>query len=96
MKTWYSARLLFRADVDDGSKEEPLFEESTRVLLAEDEDEAARRAPVVGASGEHQYKNEAGNTVHWKFIEVLEIQDLSETELSDGVEVFSRMYRGEQ
>jgi len=93
MNTWYAAKLLFESSVDDGSKESPLLEESTRVLLADSVETAEAKALAIGHAAEHSYLNESGQSVKWAFVSILELQDLCETELLDGTEVFSRLYR---
>ena len=90
---WFSARLLFECDVDDGQKEDRLCDESIRLIEAEDETDAEKKTQELGEEREHDYKNEAGATVRWRFVEVLEIQDLCEPEIGHGVEVYSRLFR---
>jgi len=64
-----------------------------RILLADSENHAREKAVEIGRRGEHSYLNDDGETVLWKFREVEDVQDLCEESLSDGVEVFSRMWR---
>ncbi len=92
---WYSARLLFEAVVGDSDDSGPLREVSIRVLQSFDEEGAAFEAKRVGSEAEHSYKNHEGEVVRWRFLAVLEVQDLSETVLTHGVEVFSRLFRHE-
>lgn len=70
-----------------------LCEESIRLIFAASEDEAWNKATSVGKMGEHEYVNPYGNAVVWRFVKILEIQDLCEATVTDGMEVFSRMYR---
>ncbi len=92
MSEWSSARILYKSHVDaKASDGRTLCEESVRVLLAEDEDSALEKAERIGKENEHEYTNEAGELVRWRFVKVLEIQDLSARELADGVEVYSRL-----
>ncbi|MEL6339157.1 MAG: DUF4288 domain-containing protein, partial [Myxococcota bacterium] len=84
---WYSGKFIFKSDVENDS--EPLVEESIRVFRASDDQAAETRAQELGTASEHSYENENGQTVTWRFIEVQEIQDLCETELEDGTEVYS-------
>ena len=93
MKTWFAVRLLFRSRIDGKEIESPLCEESIRLVQASNEDEALSRAATLGQAEEHEYTNEAGETVSWKFDAVLEVQDLCESELREGMEVFSRLFR---
>lgn len=94
-KTWFSAKLLFRADVEGDSGDGSLFEESVRILRGIDEADVQRAANLLGKKEEHDYKNDAGQIVRWRFIETLEVQDLCEEALADGSEVYSRMFRKE-
>jgi|SRR6187549_3170001 len=93
MATWYSAKLLFEATVDGVREPNAVCEESIRVLLSETEGSARAKAEGLGKAGEHEYLNESGQTVRWVFISVLEVQELDETELTDGTEVFSTLSR---
>jgi len=88
---WFSAKLVFVARVIDGTDEEPLREESIRILRAENEMQARKRAAQLGALDEHEYLNEQGETVEWRFLNVDEVQDLCEETITDGMEVFSRI-----
>ncbi len=90
---WYSAKLLFRADVCDGVNVPRLHEESTRLIQADTEDQARDIALQIGVESQHSYQNEDGNSVNWQFVEVVEIQDLCESEVYSGIEVFSRLFR---
>ena len=90
---WYAAKLLFQSEIDRILEEDHLWEESIRLLMAENEDEARDAAVIVGKAAEHSYLNETGETVCWRFREVQEIQDLCVSELTQGSEVFSRLFR---
>jgi Domain of unknown function (DUF4288) len=88
---WFSAKLLFEACVADESDAAPLQEVSIRLLRAESNEAAQRKAETLGVDGQHNYENESGARVEWRFLRVLEIQDLCEPELYDGMEVYSRL-----
>jgi hypothetical protein len=92
MSHWYAAKLLFESEVEGEVLENSLCEESIRVIKAEDDDDAERKAEEVGVQAQHQYLNENGHTVRWHFRRVLEVQDISESQIVHGTEVFSRMY----
>jgi hypothetical protein len=94
MKSWFSAKLLFEAEVECSS--DPLCEESIRLVEANDDDDAQRRAAEIGAQAEHEYLNEEGQIVRWRFRGILEVQNLCETKIMHGMEVFSRMFRRSQ
>lgn len=94
MKSWYAAKLLFEAKVEDNDSRDVLCEESIRLIEADDEEDAQRRAEEVGAQAQHEYLNDEGHSVRWRFMRVLEIQDLCESQVTHGMEVFSKMFRG--
>jgi hypothetical protein len=85
---WFGAKLLFESTIphEDGRI---LQEESIRLIEANDELEAKSKANMLGKSEQHEYENADGETVRWRFVFVLEIQDLCEKSLFDGMEVFS-------
>src|SRR5437588_684327 len=87
---WFAAKILFESSVKE-SDDRVLQEESIRLIQAENEAQAHAKAATLGPSEEHQYANEQGETVYWKFVGILEIQDLCEANVFDGMEVFSRL-----
>ena len=91
--SWFSARLLFESEVRDDQQVDPLCEESIRMIEANDKLEAERRAEEVGTANEHEYLNDHGVAVRWRFVRVMEIQDLCESTISHGTEVYSRVFR---
>ncbi|WP_437515133.1 DUF4288 domain-containing protein [Sorangium sp. So ce1099] len=93
MSSWYSACMLFESEVDDQSSEEPLCEESIRLVKAVDVDAAKAIANSLGVELEHEYSNPDGRTVRWVFRGIVELQELCESEIVSGTEVFSRMFK---
>jgi Domain of unknown function (DUF4288) len=87
---WFAAKLLFESGVqhDDGTV---LQEESVRLIQAVDESQARSKATDLGISEQHQYRNNQGEPVAWKFVCIVEIQDLCEENIFDGIEVFSTL-----
>lgn len=88
---WYSAMIIYETEVEGPPDPSPIREESIRVIRADSEPLAWKKAEEVGRQNEHSYKNDRGELVSWRFVQVVEVQDLCEEELTDGVEVFSRM-----
>lgn len=64
-----------------------------RLVLAESDADAADRGERIGREAEHSYPNELGQSVTWHFDSIVEVVDLCEIELKDGVEVWSRLFR---
>jgi hypothetical protein len=91
---WYAVKLLLEANVSDDLPIEPLREESIRLIQANSHQEAETVARKFGLDLECNYANERGDQVEWKFVSVLEVQDLCEGELYSGMEVFSKLFRG--
>ena len=73
-----------------------LYEETIRLMVSKDIVEAQEKAAALGLRLQHSYYNESGQEVTWRFEAVLEVQDLCEAELGDGIEVFSTLFFPEQ
>lgn len=91
----YFVCLLFESHVDDSRDVPTLTEESIRLVVADDEDSARYKAEELGKESEHSYSNEDGDTVSWRFIRVVDVQQFCEDEIDDGTEVYSRLDRNE-
>jgi hypothetical protein len=92
MRGWYSARLLFEAEVEGDGSDDILCEESIRLIEADSDNDAEQKAAEVGAQAQHEYVNDDGHTVRWRFRRVLDVQDLCESRIVHGMEVFSNMF----
>jgi hypothetical protein len=91
---WYAAKLWHSSFVGGrgaGDGRSTLHDYSIVLVRATSEAAAARRAARVGKEREHGYRNEAGERVEWRFIKVLEVQDLVDESLEHGTEVWSRL-----
>jgi hypothetical protein len=87
---WYSVEALFRCNVHN-ELDDILFERKIFLINVDDKDNVAEKATQISISFETKYKNSDGNDVFWQFIKVLDVQDISEDEIHDGIEVFSRL-----
>lgn len=90
---WFSAKLLFRADVDDQADIPPLHEASIRILKADSEEQAKEMAAETGVKEECNYKNSNGDLVQWRFVRIEEVQAIDDSEIRSGTEVFFYMFR---
>ena len=88
---WYSARIVFESEIDGPPDPKQLREHSIRVLLADTDDAALKKAKELGMASEHSHRNSEGEQITWRFRYVAEVQELFEERLEEGVEVFSRM-----
>jgi hypothetical protein len=95
-KTWYSARLLFVSEIEGDPGRDRLCEESVIVVQEADEASARRAADRLARSMKHAYLNEQGESVQWRFVCILEFQDLCEERIESGTEVWSRLFRESQ
>ena len=101
--SWYSAKLLYVCDVEGNSiknsadvkESSNLTEYSIRIFKAKSEEEAKEKAKQIGLKNQHYYKNYLDEKVSWNFVKVVEIQDLFEDEVLEGIEVYSSMNRTE-
>ncbi len=75
---WYSAQMIFEAELDGQLPVDALCEESLRLVWAETEQEAESKAGEHGRANEHSYLNEAGQTVRWRFRCVAAVQHVCE------------------
>lgn len=72
---------------DDATR---IFEESIVVLQANDIEHARARAHRYGGHMQHAYQNAAGDRVVWQFARLLDVFELNDERLADGVEVYAR------
>ena len=88
---WYSAEALFRCNVQGESKDVLYERQIFLIEVTGGKQKASRKAKKMALGFENVYKNSDGNDVSWRLVKVLEVQDLCEKEIYDGVEVFSRL-----
>jgi hypothetical protein len=91
--SWYSVRVIYKSAIAGVEKPYSLREESVRVFTASNDDEARTKRETVARAGEHSYKNESGEIVQWLLETVDDAQHLCDEILSDGTEVYSRLFR---
>ena len=93
-----SVSLLFSAQITNLSQWslEDLFEEIIVVFDCVDDDDLKQKSLEWSKMHEHEYKNEAGEMVYWKFVEILHISPLETDEIQSGIEIFSRFLTRKQ
>lgn len=92
----FSVSLLFTLQVDAPDRPEPSRELAINVVSAADRDSARAKGETIGTAREIEYRNIAGETVRDTFVGVVEVQELCDAHLFDGMEVASWCYRGER
>jgi len=89
---WYSAALLFER-VHPGHEsppDDPLWEESVILVDAPSEEDAKAKAEILGRAKELSFRAISGEAVEWRFVEVVETQEVLDPAIKTGTEVFSR------
>ena len=86
---WYSVNLLFKGS-REASDSEPLWEETIRLVEAETEADAQRKAEAIALRDETSYSTR-GDRVSWRFDRVERVCAIED--LKDGCELFSRFLR---
>lgn len=90
---WFIARLLFKADVKSRLRRKKILcEESFILISALTEPEARLKAKRFAKASQHSYRNVYKEKVSWKFVELLELQEIISEKLGDGVEVYYRLF----
>lgn len=88
---WYAIEALFRCNVQEENNN-ILYEKKIFLAKLNDEsDDVSQKAEENAILLESKYKNSEGNDVYWQFVKIIEIQDLNEKEIYDGIEVFSKL-----
>ena len=83
--------LLFDARLGAKSGPVVMTEQSIRFVVAANPAAAQAKARLLGEGSEHEYLNDAGETVYWTFVKVVDVQEFCENDFVDGVEVYSRL-----
>src|SRR5205809_117821 len=84
---WYCASLVYRCTVGDDDLE-PFLEHRLILLQAHSLGEAEVSALKLAPEAEHDYENEARESVTWSFIKLLEIKELFDKVIGDGTAVY--------
>ena len=85
---WYLAKIVYQIVCGDG-RHTAQFDEQLRLIRADKKEEALLKAQLLGSRGEEMFFNDNRQVVHWQFINISELYQLSE--LIDGAELYSRI-----
>jgi hypothetical protein len=86
---WYVAKLVFRVISGDGDHQAQ-FDEQLRLIKAETELNAFEKANQIGHANQDSFKNIEKQTVKWQFIDVAELNRISEP--ADGTELYYNIH----
>jgi hypothetical protein len=87
---WYLSKIVFEICAGD----RPQFDETLRLIQADNMEEAFQKARKLGMSEEETFTNVHQEMVKWKFIDVCDVIPVDE--LKDGVELFSQIHEPEE
>lgn len=82
---WYVAKIVFRIISGEGNHNAQ-FDEQLRLIQADNDKQAFEKASRLGKICQDNFTNNQKQTVQWQFIDVPEVNQLSE--LADGTELY--------
>jgi hypothetical protein len=83
---WYSAKIVFQIQIES-VKIAHQFDESIRLIHANNKEEAFQLATKIGFENQSRFKNINGDWVMWSFIAVVSLYEIDK--LQNGVEMYS-------
>jgi hypothetical protein len=86
---WYVAKIVFRIISGEGNHHAQ-FDEQLRLISADDEQQAFKKATIVGLNNQDSFLNNQSQPVQWQFIDVAEINQLND--LADGTELYYQIH----
>jgi hypothetical protein len=86
------AALLVYESYSPAPGYEPLYEETTTLVTAENADEATRKAREHAASRETTYENADGESISLRLKHLVDVSEITEP-LGDGAEIYTRHFR---
>jgi len=89
---WYIAKIVFKINAGNASQK-PQFDEHIRLILADNFEEAFRKARIIGITEEDIIFRDT-TKVAWEFVNVSELYPLKE--LKDGTELYSQINEEEE
>jgi Domain of unknown function (DUF4288) len=89
---WYTGLLLFRSEHHPDSGDEPLWEETLLLIKGESEEHARTLLTQYGKSEEHEYLNQNGSKVFWKFEKIASVFEMGDI-LENRTELFHRFLK---
>lgn len=90
--SWYISKIVFQVICGDG-EHTPQFDEQLRLIQAENEQHALKKAIEIGLEEQNTFNNTKDESVIWSFIDVSELQRVNE--LKDKTELYSRIVEPE-
>ncbi len=89
---WFSARALFRCEVEGDKRKRILFEETIFLLRASHDEEAKKIALTIARKKQLSYDNMYKQRVRWKLHKLVEVLYLIDQRMAPGAEVYWRLF----
>jgi hypothetical protein len=86
---WFGVRMIVEVKVPRETVNRRTYEDRIVVVRAASEPKAREKAEKLARAGDESYLNVDGETIRWRFKEILDSYEILDKELSDGAEVFS-------
>jgi len=94
VQRWYVAVLIVKVVVAGQREKRPLFDRQFKLIRAASHEKAYAKALKIGKAAGFWYKNPGSKRVSWKFVGLADLDLIRESELKDGVEIYSFVKRG--
>lgn len=91
--SWYVTTLVICSRLENEGARLRTCDEQIRLLRASDSETAYEKAIQLGKAEEVAYQNTYGQTVHWEFVGLVDLEELPSETIEDGVEIKSRLFR---
>jgi len=89
---WYVTTLIICCRVENEGARLRTCDEQIRLLRASDSEMAYAKAVQLGKEEEVSYQNTYGQTVHWEFVGLVDLEELPIEAIEDGVEIKSHLF----
>ncbi|PEJ60139.1 S-ribosylhomocysteinase [Bacillus sp. AFS002410] len=99
---WFAVKVIYECKISGNPSPEKInyeiddlntFEETILLIKAPSEEQAYLIGEKEALKNETDYLNQFGETVEWKFIEILDCFELFDKKLQTGTELYSRFIR---
>ena len=86
---WYTAKCYYiAAHTGNEPPHEPLREYRYLLIRGLDETDAMTKALALAEKRQHSYRNQFGATVRWKLEQVIDVKEIFDFEIKDGLEIY--------
>ena len=91
---WFVAEAIFVSDIADSKEQyDPLIEDCLFLVNAASDEEAKHKAEAVALTKQDAYENSSGETVRWKFVNIVRVREVLDEQLREGTEVWCTIQR---